>query len=170
MLSKCNDKEYIIELLGQFHAFSNLGEVGVSLKLLQYDRDSLFEILRDILETEEKMRNVTTRAMMKIDENRALPLILPLLDDPNPDVRWHICGLLSQCQDDKVFKPLTQRLQDLDPEVRSIATFALGKIGDESVLPALEWTKQNDEGTDFEGRPVSLLAEHSINEIIDRLK
>jgi hypothetical protein len=59
-------------------------------------------------------------------------------------------------------------LNDDEPNVRYDAAEALTAIGDETAIPALEYVKEHDVGTDYEGRPVSDMAECTIQGIYKR--
>jgi len=48
------------------------------------------------------------------------------------------------------------------------AAFALGKIGDARVLPALREAQEHDLGTDFQGCTIRQIAEVAIEEIEER--
>jgi HEAT repeat-containing taxis protein len=162
------DKQIVIKLLEQFHPFSDLGISGVQARLSEFDRSYLFGIFQEILLTNPHMRKVTTGAMVRIDSQSATPLLLPLLNDPDSDLRYHLCGLLGQYGDSSVVEALVTMLHDSDPNVRLIAAFSLGKVGDENALSALRWTEENDTGTDYEGRPIHLMATEAIRAIIER--
>jgi hypothetical protein len=54
-----------------------------------------------------------------------LHAVLPLLDDTEDWVRWHVTGLLARYGDDSVVEPLIAKLRlDPDPAVRGQAAFA----------------------------------------------
>ena len=87
----------------------------------------------DLVETVE-------RALGRIGP-RAVPAILPLLNDPNPQTRIaaaKVIGRIGPPAADAV-PALTQLLEDEDEDVQRAAAFALGEIGPaaESAVPAL---------------------------------
>jgi hypothetical protein len=68
--------------------------------------------------------------LVKIDAGAGKARILPLLDSPDPAVRWLVCGLLSRHGDGQSVGSLLRVLRaDRDAGVRSLAAFALGNIG-----------------------------------------
>lgn len=67
-----------------------------------------------------------------------------------------ICGILSTYGDERVMEDLVHVLEnDPAPDVRMLAAFALGRIGDERAIPVLIKARDNDLGVDFEGRSLS---------------
>jgi HEAT repeat protein len=163
-----SDKQVVIWFLEQLHPFSELGIDGVQAKLSEFEPDVLFAIFQEILSNDKTMRKVTARAMMQVDNQRAIPLLLPLLNDSDIEMRFHLCGLLSVYGSNREVEALVPILHDPEPDVRHIAAFALGKIGDENALPALEWVVANDKGTDYEGRPIHVMASEAIQAIKER--
>jgi HEAT repeat protein len=85
---------------------------------------ALTDFLRDPdLET----RYLACTAAMLTDEPQGVELVLPLLNDPEPTVRWHVCGLMHDLGDERAIGPLTDRMKnDPDPQVRGDAAYALG--------------------------------------------
>jgi len=72
--------------------------------------------------------------------------------------------------DSRVIPALCQVLaSDKDSDVRFIAAQSLGKVGDASAIPALEYAADHDIGTDYEGRPISDEAGKAIELIRTRL-
>ncbi len=69
-------------------------------------------------------------ALLFVDTNQAMPLVLPMLGDPDSIVRWHTGGCLHDFTDDRAIGPLIGVLRgDPDPGVRGNAAYALGGIG-----------------------------------------
>ena len=87
----------------------------------------------DLVETVE-------RALGRIGP-RAVPAILPLLNDPNPQTRIAAAKVIGRIGPPaaEAVPALTQMLDDEDEDVRRAAAFALGEIGPaaESAVPAL---------------------------------
>jgi HEAT repeat protein len=140
-------------------------------KLHAFDSNRLTNILTSILLSDNGMRYNAAEALLWLDPQRGIDIVLPLLDDPkaDSDIRYHICGLLSMFGDERAVEPLVNRLQqDPDDNVRHIAAFALSKVGDTRALPALRKAQQDDDGTDFEGRPISEAVQKAIDNILAR--
>lgn len=162
------DIERVTFLLTQLHPFSQYGEKRAYNELSQFRIEDLFETFQKILRTEPKLKKMVVRAAFRVNTDRALPLVLPLLDDPNSDIRVHVCGLLSQYGNERAIASLIYRLSDINSDVRFTAAYALGQIGDSSAIPALEEVQKNDKGTDYEGRPISDMALEAIGMIQSR--
>jgi hypothetical protein len=141
------------------------------VRLRAFDTEHLTKVLTDIITSENEMKYQAANALMSINSRHGVDILLPLLDNPHTssEMRHEICGLMSMFGDERAFEPLTRRLL-YDPEgnVRAIAAFALGEIGDENVLPNLRWAQEHDQGTDFEGTPIKLLVQEAIDELLQR--
>lgn len=162
------DVEIVESHLKQLHPYSDLGVEGAYARLMEFEKYYLFEIFAEIILAHESLRKVTAKAILHIDAQQGLPLVLPLLEDKNSDIRIHICGLLSQFGDERAIPYRIEMLNDEDPNVRYTTTFALGKIGSKEVISILQSVKQNDTGTDYEGRPIGDMASRAIQNIISR--
>lgn len=117
------------------------------------------------------MKYHAANALISVYPYRGAENLFPLLEDPRtePEMRHEICGLMSMFGDERAIEPLIRCLgHDPDGNVRAIAAFALGEIGDESVLPSLRWAQEHDQGTDYEGMPMKILAQDAIDEILAR--
>jgi HEAT repeat protein len=115
------------------------------------------------------LRCDAAEALLRIDANQTLELVLPLLTDPISSVRWNTCGLLHDFGDQRAIPLLVAVLRN-DPEadVRGMAAYALSEIGDPSALEALRQAAQSDDGTDYEGRRVCDAATDAIANILAR--
>lgn len=84
--------------------------------------------------------------------------------------RTACCRRLAKCKDSRAITKLaTVLLSDSDPDVRFVAAEALGDIGDQQALPALEYASQNDKGEDYEGFLVSEAAREAIAKLRARI-
>lgn len=140
-------------------------------ELLGFAGSEVIEVLSEIMlsDPDPEMQGYAARTLVEIAPERASELIVPLLESPEPILREDICGLLSNCGDEKATMPLMEVLQnDRDADARFLAAFALGKIGDRRAIPALEWARQHDDGIDFDGHRVRNAAEDAISEILAR--
>lgn len=76
-------------------------------------------------------------ALGRIGDERAVQPLLPLLNDPSPDVQWVTAQALGKLHDRRAVEPLIRALRDSDHWVRKGAAWALGEIEDERAVPAL---------------------------------
>ena len=129
-------------------------------------------------ETIEMFENLLNHNNSEIKNSAAIALcktnkklsrrILFLLEDENSVVRWHTCGLLYQFGNKSAVPSLIKRLKmDMDSDVRVGAAFALGMIGNQNVIPHLEYAKQHDH-TSGTHHAVSDAANLAIEEILQR--
>ncbi len=167
--------QQVVQLLAKLHGECVTPEERDQAKpaLLAMDHQQLIPVLKEVIRNERDADIVYDAANLldDIDRAEAGEFLIPILNNPEYDeVRWGFCGLLSVCGGEKAVLPLTEvLLNDSVPEARLMAAFALEKIGDERVIPALEWAVEHDQGEDYEGRPVSWGAAQAIEEIWKRL-
>lgn len=163
-----DDAQRVKYLLTQLNVFSDFGIENAYSELRSMDEDHLFNILAELILRDEKVWMSAARAALQINTRRGIPLVLPLLYDLNSGVRHYVCGLLSKYGDARAIEPLIERLTDPDPDVRHVATFALGEIGDSEVIPELEMVQRTDSDRDYEGRSISEMAFKAIRKIRSR--
>jgi HEAT repeat protein len=124
---------------------------------------SLTALLR---EPAVEVRCSASEAILWLDQQQGMDLVLPLLDDPNATVRWNTCGLLHDFGDERAVTPLIKRMrEDPAPDVRGTAAYALGGIGNTSAIPALQDTLQSDHQCDALGHSPSSAAAAALDEI-----
>ncbi len=110
-------------------------------------------------------------AALLIDETRGIDLVLPLLNDPDNVVRWHVCGLMHDFGNFRAVASLIERMRaDPNPQVRGTAAWALGAIGDPAALPALKAIVELDHEEDVQGWRPSDYAKDAIDEILEKQK
>jgi len=127
----------------------------------------LFLLLTPMLNSETLLTRLqASRALLSVDQRKAVELILPFLNDPDPEFRYDVCGLMHDFGDERVINPLIERMQnDADLQIRGIAAYALGGIGDLRAIPALENTINNDHEVDRLGYSPSFSAKNAIDKI-----
>ncbi len=157
----------VLRLLAEFHSFVPGARVEAVSALKALDRGAVVEELGRLLESPDpELRCDAAEALLRIDAHQTIELVLPLLADPTSTTRWHTCGLLHDFGDRRAIAMLVQvLLNDPDADVRLAAAYALGEVGDGSVLPTLLHTVQWDDGTDYEGRRVRDGATEAIESI-----
>jgi hypothetical protein len=119
-------------------------------KLSKCDKSLVYETLTRTLKSDDlEMRCRAATALCLLDRENCI-LLIPLLQDLEDGVRWHICGLLHDFGNDKTIIPLTHIAKtDKAVGVRVQATSALGRIGGKNIMPTLEWIRDNDHEFDI---------------------
>ena len=96
-----------------------------------------------------------------------LHAVLPLLDDTEVWVRWHVTGSLARYGDDSVVEPLIAKLRsDPDPAVRGQAAYALGHIGSPEAIPHLLDALDHDREYDSQGHSPSSISATALDNIL----
>lgn len=108
-------------------------------------------------------------ALMRIDHERVLPAVLPLLAEP--DWRYAICRWIASLgADESAIEPVIHVLESGDhPGDRVMAVGALERIGDERAIAALQRVMEHYHEEDGGGHAVSYLAPEAIKTIQARL-
>ncbi len=92
-------------------------------------------------------------------------LVLILENDSFLVTCYHAAHILGDIGNRRVVEPLINALENRDNWVRAEAAEALGKIGDEQALPALQRLAEKDAGVDLRGRPIKEIASEAIERI-----
>lgn len=87
-----------------------------------------------------------------------VPDLLRLLADPDIDVRWRAAITLSR-QGPEAVEPLMRKLFEDDRNVRILAIWALGRLGDSRAVPSISRALED------ESEPVRLAAEGALSRI-----
>jgi HEAT repeat protein len=136
-------------------------------ELSSIPRDEAIVLLDELaVEPNGAFRCRAIDGMAKLSPERAEAIAIQLLGDSEWFVRANAIDVLSQLGG-RAAAPLIARLLSTDPDdgVRSWAAFALGVLGDASVLPILVTAAEKDTGTDHEGRPIREIAVESMERI-----
>jgi HEAT repeat protein len=160
----------VTSLLAEFHSFEPGAREKAVLTLKALDRGAVIHELSGLLNTRNlELRCDAAEALLRIDSNQTIDLVLPLLTDPASTVRWNTCGLLHDFGDKRAIPLLVQvLLNDPEADVRLMAAYALGEIGDGSALSALRQASQLDDGADDEGYRVRDVATEAIESVLAR--
>jgi len=137
-------------------------------ELIESDQNILIELLDKLIKNETDVEILAYAAELIAESNdkKRADRILPLIQHVDPVLRRHVCGLLGNCGDEVAIDALIEKLQsDTSADVRVVAAFALGKIGNKRSLLALISARDYDFSTDFEGMAVSKQAILAIKEI-----
>lgn len=150
----------VIDILNNYDSLSTVSHLS------RIDRNQLFETLSQIISNESsELRHKATEVAVRVDPQRGMMLIIPLLNDEDRNIRWLVAGLLGSFGNERAIEPLVQCLEnDPDADIRQIAAFSLGKIGNLGVVPHLE-KMLDDKGEDYEGRTVMAAAREAIERI-----
>jgi len=102
-------------------------------------QDCLEELRALVLELtsgDDRRAEASVRCLAGYSEP-VLPAITPLLDAPEPDIRWWAVRLLAEIHNDETPTHLIKALTDEDLSVRQCAALALSRQGDERAVPAV---------------------------------
>jgi HEAT repeat protein len=121
-------------------------------------------------EADGTYRSRALDGLAKISPEKAESLALQFLHDAEWFVRVNAVNTLCRL-DSRAAAPLIAHRLATDPDeiVRSWAAFALGYLGDASVIPVLKTAAEVDTGTNHEGLPIEETALKSIERIRSRL-
>jgi HEAT repeat protein len=130
--------------------------------------DNVFPLLTDRLRAADpEARCDAITALVFLDARRAVEPIVAMLGDPDTTVRWHACGCLHDCGDERAIPALCEALQrDPDPQVRGTAAYALGGIGSPAGVPSLLAALGSDNEYDVHGHSPSSCAATALDDIL----
>src|SRR5262249_41740578 len=128
--------------------------------------DMLFPLLTPMLTADEESRCQACEAILRIDAERGLELVLPLLRDPHLGVRWFVCDCVAGLGGPRAIPALLTVLRsDEDAQVRGTAARGLGWQGGPEVIPALLDAMANDHQIDMPGHSPSHFASMALSDI-----
>lgn len=132
-----------------------------------YEADAVLSAMQTLMHSDdEAFLAYLMEAVVRFDKSRAAPVLLPFLESPSDNLRYHACGLLGDCANPQATSALLERAQsDSDVDVRSLAIFSLGKIGDASIIPALEAIARADDAVNSHGFAIPDSVNTAINYI-----
>lgn len=163
------DIQNIIRILTELHSMSKPSRAIAINRIKGLDQQKIDVILTLLQDQDEEVQCDAATALFLISPTKYQEAILPLLRDPQGNVRWHIAGLLHDFGDSRATEILGEvALKDPDVEVRYNACLALSSVGDVRALPALKQVIEHDEGADYEGRLVSEAAQDAYDKILSR--
>lgn len=179
------DRQLMLLYLEKLHIFEKaepqlFEEAGI--EALEAEIDAAMEELRSLPRTpvlemlttlltdpEREIRCDAVEAILRLGDPIGIDLVLPLLKDHDNVVRECVCGLLHEFGDERASAPLTELLlHDKDVNVRGLAAFALGAVGDRQAIDGLSWAQHHDRGIDRQGHSVRQAAMEAIKTILTR--
>lgn len=133
-----NVMEHVREVIARFDGpgFQSRGDRDQAIEELRALETKVGETLALLMaDLDPQTRQLAATAAIMIDADRGQTMILPLLLDDDPDVRYHTCGLLYDFGNSAAVPSLVQRLQtDREVSVRVFAADALGQISSRGVV------------------------------------
>jgi HEAT repeat protein len=129
--------------------------------------DVLFPVLTRMLMGDEESRCKACEAILLVDAERGLELVLPLLRDPDLGVRWFACKCVAGLGGARAVPALRTVLQsDEDAQVRGTAVRGLGWQGGPEVIPMLLEVMASDHEIDIHGHSPSHCAAMALDDIL----
>ena len=109
-------------------------------KKAQGSRDALSKIKSSIanLRSEDGIVRHKARETLTLIGKQAVRQLIPLLKDPNDDVRWEAAKALAEIADPRAASELVATLEDHNFGVRWLAAEGLIALGQDALIPLLE--------------------------------
>ena len=100
--------------------------------------DEVAQLIDTITHSEdEKKKTQAIEILLRIGGKRAVPSLIGVLHDPNPQIRRWAATALGRLKDERAVEMLIEALQDKEDYVFTCAAVALGEIGDERAATPL---------------------------------
>jgi len=129
--------------------------------------DALFPLLTPMVTADPESRCAACEGILRVDAQRGLELVLPLLRDPDLAVRWFACDCVAQLGGAIAVPSLLTVLQsDVDAQVRGTAARGLGWQGGPEVIPALLAVMASDHEIDMHGHSPSHCAAMALDDVL----
>lgn len=119
--------------------------------------------------TDKTIQSRAFDAILKLNSYDPVEFLIEVFDLCSFEWKDASCKRLASQKDSRAILKLCDILMNDDnPDIRYNAAESLGEVGDMIALGYLEHARTNDTGTDYEGFPISDVAEDSINKILAR--
>ncbi len=129
--------------------------------------DALLPHLISMLTGDADARCAACEAILRVDAQRGLELVLPLLHDSDLGVRWFACERVAGPGGAKAVPALLMLLRfDEDAQVRGTAARGLGWQGGPEVIPALLDSMASDHEFDMHGQSASHCAAMALDDML----
>ncbi|HPZ09206.1 MAG TPA: HEAT repeat domain-containing protein [Candidatus Eremiobacteraeota bacterium] len=152
----CNIEKYIEDLSGQ-----NWQKKHFAIEKLSYHVSfkSLKALIQALYDVDSSVRCNVAGVLGKIRDKRSVPFLVELLKDREGEVRLAAIRALGEIGDERAIFPLLNKLRDnymlvqditltqgdyRESSVKGSVIYALQKIGDRSVVPALKRSLKNE--------------------------
>lgn len=130
-------------------------------------KQMLFPLLIPMLSAELESRCKACKAILLVEPEQGLELVLPLLRDTDSCVRWYACTNIAQYGGARTARVLREILQsDDDAQVRGTAAAGLGKHGGPEDIPLLLQVMAQDHEKDTHGHSPSHCAAMALDDIL----
>ena len=162
-------KDEIIKLLKHYQKNYVSSKTATAELLAKFDHIALFKIISEYMDDDSMGRFewiIGINVLCRINRVEANKRFISALQVDDADKRFRIVKLLGSCGTEHIVPTLITMLKD-DPEegIRFMIADTLGAIGDLRALDMLEWSLENDTGTNHEGTSVAYVARKAIERI-----
>ncbi len=163
-----NNVDRWLRLMGGPEWEGNEGRDRAICEMRALGTDTVFPLLAEKLSDPDlDSRCAAIEAIGQVDRERAVELIVPLLQSSESVVRWTACGVLGAPEARTAVGPLLTVLRDdTDPQIRNSAAWALGHIGDLVAIPALLQALASDHEEDIHCHTPSHCAATALDDML----
>ena len=105
-------------------------------------------IIKFLHDKSPQIRYEVATALGYLTDEEAFQNLLEMLTDKNQDVVCNAILALGEQGDERAVTPLINILREGDVDMRRAVVLALGILGSQEALPALQWTRDNDNSKD----------------------
>lgn len=99
--------------------------------------DGVAQLIADLHRSEPGLRLAAVRALLKLEETRAIEPLVTLLSDAQQEVRVAAADTLIKLDSARLIEALAKLLKDPRPDIRLFAISTLAKVGDASAFEPL---------------------------------
>ena len=129
--------------------------------------DALFPLLVPMLAGDAAARSTACEVILKVDAERGMEFVLPLLNDPDDNVRYIACECLAELGGKGAVPTLLSVLRSHpDTSLRCTAARGLGLQGGPDVIPALLTAMASDQEFDDQGYSPSHCASMALDDVL----
>ena len=121
------------------------------------------------LATKDGSQRQVAREKLVALGREATPVLIQLLDDSEPKVRWEAALALKELADPSSVEALVKALKDENGDVRWVAAEGLAAIGEESLRPMLESLRQDADSFELRDSAhvaISLLEDRELRDLL----
>lgn len=149
-LGKIGNEKAIAPLIKLLQTGDTRGREGAAKALGTLKaKEAVTPLIVALKDKDSSVRRKAAMALGEIGDKIATEPLIAVLEDN--EVRGNAALALGQIGDSRAVEPVRNLYRDNDPQVRWSVAKALGKLGEPSVLPILEWMVEYDKGSDPKG-------------------